>query len=317
MEVTGGAAGPRGLPFLTGLASAAMFLASVWVPPAGFMLTLGSPLPVALAAARGGLRGGLTAFLAAAAAVLVIGGPVGASLYVAQLGAPGAVLGLAERARRPAHAVVGGYVALAALGTALVFTALALATGMSPGAWLHETVQQTREIIARAVGPAGSDPQAAVALQEALDRTAAVLEKLFPGLFTAVTMITGWLNAVALRRLLQDPGAPSWIGWRAPEPLIWGLLGAGFLGTLGPGAIRVAAWNVFLALGTVYFFQGLAVMQHLFVTRGFPRLFRGAAYALIFLQFPVMLLVAAVGAFDLWFDFRARWSPSRPPGEGE
>ncbi len=302
---------------LTGLASAAMFLASVWAPPAGLVFTMASPLPVALAAARGGLRGGLTAFLGATAAVLLLGGPVGAALYAAQFGAPGAVLGLAERARRPAHAVVGGYVALAALGTALVFTVLALATGMSPGAWLHETVQQTRQMIADAVGPAGDDPRAALALQEALDRTDAVLEKLFPGLFTAVTMLAGWANAVALRRLVHDPEAPSWTEWRAPEPLIWGLLGAGFLGTLAPGGLRVAAWNVFLALGAVYFLQGLAVMQHLFVTRGFPKFFRGAAYALIFLQFPVMLLVAAVGAFDLWFDFRARWSPSRPPGKGE
>ncbi len=302
---------------LTGLASAAMFLASVWVPPAGLVFTMGSPLPVALAAARGGLRGGLTAFLAATAAVLLLGGPVGAALYAAQFGAPGAVLGLAERARRPAHAVVGGYVALATLGTALVFAVLALATGMSPGAWLHETVQQTRQMIAAAVGPAGDDPRAALALQEALDRTAAVLEKLFPGLFTAVTMLAGWANAVALRWLVHDPEAPSWTEWRAPEPLIWGLLGAGFLGTLAPGGLRVAAWNVFLALGAVYFLQGLAVMQHLFVTRGFPKFFQGAAYALIFLQFPVMLLVAAVGAFDLWFDFRARWSPSRPPGKGE
>jgi hypothetical protein len=24
---------------------------------------------------------------------------------------------------------------------------------------------------------------------------------------------------------------------------------------------------------------------------------------------PAMLLVAVVGAFDLWFDFRARWAP--------
>ena len=62
----------------------------------------------------------------------------------------------------------------------------------------------------------------------------------------------------------------------------------------------------------VYFLQGLAVIDHLFQARGFPRPLRALTYTLLFLQLPIALLVATLGAFDLWADFRARWSPPPP-----
>jgi uncharacterized protein YybS (DUF2232 family) len=90
------------------------------------------------------------------------------------------------------------------------------------------------------------------------------------------------------------------------------LIGAGLVGLLQRGALGTLGLNVFIAALGVYFLQGLAVVQNLFEVKGFPVLFRVAAYLLLFLQLPVMLLVAGLGTFDMWFDFRSRWSP-RPP----
>jgi len=291
-----------------GVASAALFLLSLWAPAVGFGLALMSPLPLAWAAWKRGPTAGLVALAVAGGAAVLVAGPAATALYVAQFGGPGVALGFFEGARRPAHQVVGVYVFLAATGSAVAVTGLAWAGGTTPAAWLTATVAETRETLARLLEGSATDPAAAAALAEGLDRTAELLRRLFPGLFVMVSVLTGWMNGVALRRMAKDPSAASWIEWRAPAGWIWGLLAAGFAAVLGTGPVRTVGWNVFLVLGAVYFLQGIAVVQHLFVTRGFPVFVRALAYVIVFVQFPVMVLVAGIWAFDLWFDFRARWA---------
>ena len=121
------------------------------------------------------------------------------------------------------------------------------------------------------------------------------------------SLFTAWGNALALRRVV-GAGTP-WHTWKAPEGWIWVLIGSGLLGVVAPDTWGTAALNLFLVMAAVYFLQGLAIVQNLFEVRSFPRMFRVAAYILLFVQLPVMMLVAGVGAFDLWFDFRSRWVP--------
>ena len=113
----------------------------------------------------------------------------------------------------------------------------------------------------------------------------------------AMFTIEGIIRAVLAFQLKPEAG------W------IWVLIGSGLLGVVAPGAWGTAALNLFLVMAAVYFLQGLAIVQNLFEVRSFPRMFRVAAYILLFVQLPVMMLVAGVGAFDLWFDFRSRWVP--------
>ncbi|GAB4257637.1 DUF2232 domain-containing protein [Deferrisoma sp.] len=303
-------AGPSRWAPLAGaaLGSAGLFWLSLWAPGLGFGLALLSPLPLAWVARTRGPGPGLAAMGVAAAASAAVAGPAATALYVAQFAGPGVALGFFEAARRPAHQVVGAYVFLAATGTAVAVSGLAWAAGTGPLAWLDATIAQTREALARMLEGAAADPTAAAALAEGLDRTAELLRRLFPGLFGMVTALTGWVNAVSLRRVVRDPAAEPWIEWKAPAGWIWGLLAAGFSALLAGGALGTLGWNVFLVLATAYFLQGIAVVQHLFVTRGFPAFVRAIAYVLVFVQFPVMVLVAGIGAFDLWFDFRARWA---------
>ncbi len=298
-----------------GAISAALFAASLWLPPFGFLGCLVSPLPLAVVAWRLGIRGACVAGGVAVGVAFLLAGPVGAGVYASQFAAGGVAVGLALRGRMRPEVVVGGYALLSTAAFWASMAVLAASSGTGPLAYLDQTLRQAVEQAGTFLLQGEADAQAALAVQTWAAETGRVLSVAFPGLYAVLALLTGWLNALLARRAVPEAAGEPWSRWRAPEAWIWGLIASGLVALLASGALGTVALNIFLAALGVYFLQGLAVMHHLFEARGFPRLFRVFAYALLFVQLPVMLVVAGVGAFDLWFDFRARWSP-RPPEQG-
>ena len=93
--------------------------------------------------------------------------------------------------------------------------------------------------------------------------------------------------------------------WKAPEPLVWGLIASGFVLFLpGAGLLGAAALNLLLVIAACYFAQGLAVIAYFFNKNNVPRFLRGLTYVLIIFQQIFTLLVVGLGLFDLWGDFR-------------
>ncbi len=302
-------------PLGAGALSALLFAASVLVPPFGFLLALASPLPVARAACLGGLRGALGATAGGLLIAVGLVGVAGAAAYVTQFALGGCALGFASQRLRRADAVVASYVLPAVAAFWLLVALMAAREGMGPAAFVQATLDRSLDQAVQFFLQAEADAETALAVQAWAEQTGRFLGVTFPGLFAALAVLTGWFNAALLRRLAGHSAGEPWTQWRAPESWIWGLIGSGLAGLLLGGPLGAVGLNVFLVAATVYFLQGLAIVQCLFEARGFPRLFRGAAYALLFLQLPVMLLVAGVGAVDLWVDFRSRWAkPPEPPG---
>ncbi len=299
---------------LAGVISAALFAAAVWLPPLGFVLCLLSPLPVAVAARRHGVTGAWVSVGSAALALGVAAGPIGAAVYAAQFGAGGCAMGLSERAGRPPGWVVGSFALLSVVAFWGAAALLGAAQGAGPLEYVGLTIREALEQAEAVLYAATQDPEAALALQTWRDETGRILSRLFPGLHAVLAILSGWLNGALLRRVQRSSEGASWSQWRAPEAWIWVLIGSGLLGFLGAGPLGTVALNVFVAVLAVYFLQGLAVTHNLFNARGLPRPLQAVAYALLFVQLPVMLLIAGVGAFDLWLDFRTRWA--RPPEQG-
>jgi uncharacterized protein YybS (DUF2232 family) len=97
----------------------------------------------------------------------------------------------------------------------------------------------------------------------------------------------------------------EWSLWKAPERLVWGLIGAGVLLILNLDLrVTLFALNVMMVLGTIYLFQGLSISAYYFQQWRLPGFFRGALYGFFFLQQFATLGVMLLGLFDLWFDFR-------------
>ena len=65
-----------------------------------------------------------------------------------------------------------------------------------------------------------------------------------------------------------------------------------------------AGLNVFLVMLCIYFAQGLSIIVHFLKVRKVPTFFWFVLFILIFVQPLLIGLVAGLGVFDIWADFR-------------
>ena len=134
--------------------------------------------------------------------------------------------------------------------------------------------------------------------------------QLLPGLLFLTFGFIALINILSLRRRFPERrtewfAVENFRDWKAPEPLVWGLIACGF-SVFFPVAdlARLIAMNLLLIVGAFYFAQGLAVIAFFFHKNNVPRFLRGITYILIVFQQIFTLMVVGLGLFDLWGDFR-------------
>lgn len=132
---------------------------------------------------------------------------------------------------------------------------------------------------------------------------------IFPGLMVMGVLLIAWANFMMSRLILVKTGwLPSGLTdlktWSAPEKLIWVLIAAGFAMFAPMNWLRLMAMNGLVVLGLIYFFHGLCVVAFWLNSKKASPFLRITAYSLIALQQYLALMVAALGLFDMWFDFR-------------
>jgi uncharacterized protein YybS (DUF2232 family) len=98
--------------------------------------------------------------------------------------------------------------------------------------------------------------------------------------------------------------------WKAPDFLVWGVIGCGAALFLPATAINVIGQNGLLILMAVYFFQGIAIVSYYFEKKRLPRFIRFFLYALIAVQHLILLAVIGLGFFDMWVNFRRSKKPT-------
>ena len=299
-------------PIAEGALSALLFAASLWVQPFGFLVCLFSPLPIAVAAWRSGRVGAGLAAMAGAAAIWATAGLGAAAVYTLYFVAGGCYLGLACRKGLSPEAMVGGFAAATVLAFGVTLGIQSAQAGVGPMDYLSEGFRQSAGHLRELLRQSDASPD----LTETLNQWADHFSRAFPGAVAALAILTGWANGLGLRKAIRVRGGFTgpWNTWRARENWIWMLIASGLGALLAKGTIGTIALNIFIPALAVYFLQGLAIVQHLFEAKAFPRMLRIVTYVLLFFQLPVMLLIAGVGAFDLWLDFRSRWSSGPATG---
>jgi uncharacterized protein YybS (DUF2232 family) len=135
----------------------------------------------------------------------------------------------------------------------------------------------------------------------------------FANIFPAIVLVSAsfvvWLNVLSAREIFQRTGmwCPDFgdlSRWKAPEGLIWLLIAAGGLLLIPVSLVRIISLNLVIVCMFPYLLQGLSIISYLFKTKNVHRSFRMLCYFLIFAQQYLILLLVAVGVFDLWVDFR-------------
>jgi uncharacterized protein YybS (DUF2232 family) len=288
-----------------GLVSAALFAAMCVVPPA-FLLGLVSPVPLVLLRLRGGF---LPAALGAALAVALVAGlfsPAPALVFLLLFVAPGLVIG--ETMARGRGLVRGCAWAFALvsleIGLCLVFAGAGLEAEALRPFDLALSPEFTGELQSRV------PPDQLVEWKAEMGRFRDAMAIVYPAAYIIVGAIGVLANAVLLRGLLarRDPGwleGGEFEGLRWPSILVFAFVLSG-AAVLFPPA-RAFAYNALLVLAFFFVLEGLAVVAFFAHRLAGPYLLRMAVVLLVVINPWAMEILALLGLFDLFFNFR-KWA---------
>ena len=142
------------------------------------------------------------------------------------------------------------------------------------------------------------------------ERTAEGFAASYPA-FLLIGSLIGSAANYALVRIawtrLYGPGLFSggaFSEWLCSENLIWAFILSSAALFLGEGMVADAGLNVFLVVLVIYFTQGLSIVVHFLKARNVQVFFWFVLFILIFVQPLLIGLVAGLGVFDIWADFR-------------
>jgi uncharacterized protein YybS (DUF2232 family) len=291
------------------VATAALFLAFIFLPIFGLIPGLFTPAPAVFFSMKSGRWTGISVVLATSALLAVVSDPMTVLIYLLQAGVMSLVMPeFLIRLKGGARSVVYSV----AVNLLLIMIAAGL-YGYVTGAQLHAKITKGVEASIAQTGmlyqKAGIKGDELQALQDSMHQAGAIIVTVYPALITVLLGLLGCLNLFVLARIATRVRLPIYIGdfrkYRNPEPLVWLLIAAGF-GTLAQqNLVYLAALNVLIVVCALYAVQGLAVIGHYFRKYAVPKFIRIISCLFLIFQPFMVLAVAALGIFDLWGDFRS------------
>lgn len=163
------------------------------------------------------------------------------------------------------------------------------------------------------------EPEQALEVESAISRLRGILPRVMPGLLFTTLLNTIFLNMVVGQYFLRrkKPGLVTWppfATWRLPEPLVALVIVAGFCLLVPTQIIKDIGINLLLVAGTLYFFQGLALLTSLLNRWSVPGVLRALIFLMLLVQAYGIALLAITGLIDVWADMR-KPRPKREDGE--
>ncbi len=145
-------------------------------------------------------------------------------------------------------------------------------------------------------------------IKRSMATAAEMLQRLYPALVTAMLVFIAGCNLALLRKTIAKSAVDISIGdfstYKNPEPLVWILIITGSALLLPLSLITTPALNILFIVALLYFFQGMAVVSALVKKHSIPAFMRILFYVMLIIQPYLLALVASIGLFDLWVDFR-------------
>ncbi len=291
-------------------ATSLIFFVCIFIPFFGIVFSVLIPLPVLHCRSKLGRRpaawviGGTTVLIA-----LLTGGATFDVFYFGQLMLLGFALGEMFQRRLPVEKTVfyacAVYWAFAA--AVVLFASAAADTDIL--SLVEGFIDKNLAISVAYFEKMGADPDQMAALKQSLDKVRFMMIRIIPGTVAAATLFAAWFNLLAARRFFAAtnvayPDFGPLRTWSAPEHLVWAAVASGTMLLIPWQSLFLLGLNVCLVLVAVYFFQGIAIVSFFFEKHDFPPLLRVIVYAFVTMQLMMACLVAGIGFFDTWFNFR-------------
>ncbi len=301
------------------MATLVIFSVSVFMPVVGFLFSMFIPLPVLFYRAKLGRRHGVIVPLVAIVAMgLVFGGLTMDILFFSGLMLLGFVMSeMFEKELSVEMTVVAACSIV--LGAGLIGILLYSMVANRGIITLVSAYVATNLALSLELYKGIGIPQETIdTISGSLDQIQYVLVRILPSLAAASTLFVAWTNLIAARPIMERRGlyCPDFgrlNRWRAPEPLVWGVIACGLILLLPAKEIRLIGVNGLLVLLTVYFIQGIAIVSFYFEKKKLPRAIRIVLYMMIAFQQLFLLVIICIGLFDMWINFRKIDTNKREP----
>lgn len=304
--------------------------ASAWALPAinpAFMgLQIFAPLPAFYFLVESGQRRGITTLAAALLLSGIVGllvGQAGVFMFTAMMLPAGLILGK-EVLNKQSSPVRTGAKSLLVLVLVWLFWALLYGFDRPGSAGIYSDIVTSLdaglvEVGGTLKGNTRLEPEQALEVEAAISRLRSLLPRVMPGLLFTTMLNIIFFNMVIGQYLLRRRNAeliswPPFAAWRLPDPLVALVIVAGFCLLLPMQIIKDIGLNLLLVAGTLYFFQGLALLTSLLNRWSVPGLLRALIFLLLLVQAYGIVLLSAAGLIDVWTDLR---NPRPKPEDDE
>jgi uncharacterized protein YybS (DUF2232 family) len=298
-----------GIAALTILSSLLLLAASL-LPPLGILFYFFLKSPLILITLGNGFKIGLLAFGLIAALVVPLSHGHYNLPYLVEYGLVAIIMAQALRYKVSFNkiiilcAVVSGAIALIYLAINPPLGADSLAEVPS------RLIAQMRADMGRFASQGGMDPRQLRGMGQLTAVIEAVLSRAFPALILSGAAMGALLNYLAAKKIsrgftgLGSLNPRTLSTWSAPEYCVWFFILGGLMTIIPLGYTRTIGLNVVVVMLVIYFLQGLAITSFFFQKWELSQLFRIPIYVFVFFNIFLSLLLACVGLFDLWGDFR-------------
>lgn len=298
------------------LITSLIFFVSVFIPIIGFFGALIIPLPILYYRLKlGRTKGAFVPVISGSILFIVIGGMFADALFFVELLLTGFILGELIELNYSIEKTIlyaTGAVLFSGLMGLVIYSVL---SGEGIYAIVSDYVTKNLELTMVLYRNMGMSEENIHMIDRFLAEIQPLIVQIIPAMFTASTLFVAWTNIliarpVLKRRSLAYPDFGPLNMWKAPEYLVWGVIGCGLALFLPVTTINTIGQNGLLILMTVYFFQGIAIVSFYFEKKRLPRFIRLFLYTLIAVQHLILLAVIGLGFFDVWVNFRRSGKPT-------
>lgn len=285
-----------------------LFAAYLAVPPLGIFSGILAPFPAAYNRLVHGRTAALIVLLGTTAAVSGLFGILAGALYLIMCGMIGYFMPeLLLRGVSGSRAVfwtTAANLLIFAAGVIVYSTVSGLNLQQLITAEISSSLKQALDLYEKG-GVKGEDLEL---MKRSMSTAADLLKRLYPALVTALFVGIAGCNLVLLKKTIAKTTVNINIGdfstFRNPDLLVWILIAAGSALLLPISQVATPTLNILLVVTLLYFFQGMAVVSAFISKNSAATILRVILYALLIIQPYLLILIAGIGLFDLWVDFR-------------
>lgn len=299
----------------------ALLFALVAFPPLGALVGVLSPFPLVFIFLQRGRQAAIVLVVLIFGVLWFLVGQNQALLFMAEYAVMALVMGEMIRARFPGDWCIGAASLISGVVSILLLVALLGDQDTTVKEFFEKQIRAHFQQSLETFETTGENKAEVADIKAFVEKTVSGFASTYPAFVLIGSLVSAMVNYGLLRivwRRFYGPGLFSertFAEWVCPENLVWGFIASSAALFLGQGMVADVGLNIFVVMLIIYFAQGMSVVIHFLKARKVPVFLWVALFILIFAQPLFIGLVAGIGVFDIWVDFRKIRNPL-PSEEG-